>query len=168
VQQCRACGFNLELTEPFGWHDDEAILRDDIAGIDAWLDSVAQTSGLSIDKVRDRESLGDYLWSIQGLPFPWACEAIYNKRQPHTVLILLRKDEQSEDALPEEGLLREACAARCVHPTGVIGSEEKMGTHKVIAWWGAEQALLTSALTPSLFRPVVNRLNEVIQQVSSR
>jgi hypothetical protein len=159
VQTCRSCGGIVEQEESFGWRDAEAITQEDVSAVDAWLDSVAQVAGLRVQRVRDGESMGEFLWDIQGLPFPWRCEVVYQRSRPEVVALRLRAEVSSEKALPEREAHVSACESRGVQPVGMTGGHN---------WWGAEQTIGTSWLRPPLFRPVVDRLNEVLQDVASR
>jgi hypothetical protein len=155
VHKCRSCGSNFELEEQWAWRDEEAILQEDVSAIDAWL---AQVSGLEVQRVRDRESMGEFLWSVVGLPFPWRCEAVYDKARPNVVVVRLRSEVSAPGALPDAEGWEAACVSRGVQTSGMKGAKP---------WWGAAQALLTVWLRPTLFRPVVDRLDEVLREVAS-
>jgi hypothetical protein len=163
VSKCRACNGTITLEEQWASKDEEAMLREDVDTVNAWLDTVAQADGLQVQPVREREAVGEFLWSIQGLPFPWRCEAVYDKSRPDVVIVRLRTEPKAAEP-PEGGVLSAACASRGVQPVGMRSG----GTSGLSSWWGAEQVLLTGWLRPDLFRPVVNRLDEVLREVASR
>jgi hypothetical protein len=160
VQKCRSCGFLIEQTEQWGWRNEEAILGEDVDTISIWLDTVAQAAALRVQRVRDRESMGEFLWSVQGLPLPWRCEAVYEQSRPHVLVVRLRAEVSSAEALPDTERLGSACASRGVQPNGSTGSAGH--------WWAAEQALLTAWVRPALFHPIVDRLAAVLEEVTSR
>jgi hypothetical protein len=158
-QTCRWCHGIVEREEQFGWRNDEAITQEDVSAVDAWLDSAAQVAGLEVERVRDRETMGEYLWTVQGLPFPWPCEAVYQRSRPEVVVVRLRAEVSAPEALPDAKAWEAACVSRGVQPSGMNGTRP---------WWGAGQALLTAYLPPDLFRPVVDRLDQVLREVASR
>jgi hypothetical protein len=165
VQTCRSCGGIVEQKEQWECRDDEAITQEDVSAVDAWLDSVARVAGLQVQRVSDGESMGEFLWSIQGLPVPWQCEALYQRSRPEVVLVRLRAEVSAPEALPDRNAVEAACVARGVQPEGerIVQSVGQSTAH---TWWGAAQFLGTSWLPPDLFRPVVDRLAEVLREVA--
>jgi transcription elongation factor Elf1 len=157
--RCRSCRGVVKYDEQFEQQNAAAILQEDVSAIDAWLDAVAQAAGLEVQPVRDQESMGEFVWSVQGLPFPWRCEAVYQRSRPQVVVVRLRAEVSAPEALPNVKALEAPCVLRGVHPDGMTGAAP---------WWGAGQALLTAWLRPSLFRSVVDRLDEVLREVASR
>jgi hypothetical protein len=159
VQTCRWCGGFIEGADQWAQRDEEGMLREDVDTIAAWLDSVAQAAGLQVQPVRDREPIGEFLWSIRGLPFSWLCEAVYERSRPGVVRLRLRTEVSAPEVQAESKTLETACAARGVQASAMKGAH---------IWWGAAQALFTAWLPPSLFRPIVDRLDEVLRDVASR
>jgi hypothetical protein len=158
VQKCRSCGYEIGRTSHWAsGQDEQATILEDVTAIGNWLDAVALESHLKVEAVRDRESFGEFLWSITGLPYPWRCEATYERRLQGVVVVRLCSDAAAPDALPDKGGLTAACASQCVQPQG-----ERSGH----SWWGAGQALLTGNLPPSIFGPVVGRLDAVLRTVT--
>jgi hypothetical protein len=102
----------IKQEEQWAWRDEAAILIDDVSTIGAWLDSVAAVAGLEVQQVRDREPVGQFLWSVKGLQFPWRCEAVYERSHPGVVVVRLCADVSDPDAMPEMEDIGAACA-RC-------------------------------------------------------
>lgn len=148
VEKCRSCGEIISKEEISGTRNSEAETQDDISSIGNWLSEVG---GLDVKHLSGQP--WEMLWSIRGLPFSGFCEAVYDHKRPAVVVLRLRREGKANS---EE--LKKTCSSFGVHPAGVSGSKP---------WWGAEQALLTSRLMPDLFRPVVDRLNKVLEEVAS-
>ncbi len=132
------------------------MLREDISAIEAWL---AQIGGIQVRPVRDKEPLGEFLWSVQGLPYSWRCEAVYQRSRPDIVVLRLLAEVSSAQALPDKEKLGLTCASRGVQPTGSTGNSGH--------WWATQQAVLTAWLRPTLFGPIVERLAAMLGQVAS-
>jgi hypothetical protein len=168
VERCPVCREIVEGETSSGWRNDDVILQENVAAIDTWLDSVSAGAGLETQRIADKESMGEYLWLVCGLPFDSRCEVLYARDRPDVVSVrlcvdappvpfLFDTDERPE--LPGTEKLKEACSFHGVQPDGVRGSKG--------SWWGASQTLRTGWLPQGLFRPVVDRLDKVIREVKA-
>src|SRR4051794_30597789 len=71
VSKCRKCGSVVESSERFGYTDADAIIAEDVAGIDSWLSTVAEGKGVRVTAQKPSDGNRSYTWDVHGLAVDW-------------------------------------------------------------------------------------------------
>jgi hypothetical protein len=138
----------------------DAIIMEDVAAIDAWLEDHTRATGLAIRK--HPADHNRYRWSV-GTMTPWGCVVVYSSDHTSILEFRLVSTENGEVICEEPRKLQTICAKHGCQPHGNQHTDGMTGA--ITCEWGAVQYLSTSTLCEELFEPVTARLGEAMNAV---
>jgi hypothetical protein len=160
VESCPFCGTKVRESGGMRATNLDAIIMEDVAAIDTWLDNHEKTTGLRTRKHHAERH--EYEWAVE-TTVPWTCEVSYSQSSCTILEFRLVSTEISEAVLEERLKLQTICASYGCQPHGNRHTDEMTGT--VRCTWGAVQYLSTSTLCEDLFEPVTVRLSDAMNAV---
>jgi len=160
VESCPFCGTMVRRSEGMRATNLDAIIMEDVAAIDAWLEDHARATGLVVRKHATDHN--KYRWSV-GTTAPWGCEVVYSSDRTSVLEFRLVSTEKGEAIFEEPRKLQTICAKYGCQPHGNRHSDGMTGA--IICEWGAVQYLSTSTLCEELFEPFTARLGEAMNAV---
>jgi hypothetical protein len=193
VSRCRKCGGLLQETERFGYTDKDAITAEDVAGIDAWLATVASHDGLSVTSRPSGKERREYTWDVTGLSVAWACSVSYDPDRPGVVQ-LLATFTSAPGTIPDDiSVLLSAFGTHCLQPHArrihqagpadlaalgkflecAVSGESAAGEMPAEPpttreEWGGQLFLSTSQLPVELFSKAISRLDAAMRDAATR
>lgn len=162
VESCPFCGTMVRQTEGMRATNLDAIIMEDVAAIDAWLDSHASATGQAVSKTRAENR--NYEWSVT-VSAPWGCEILYSADQTSIVAVRLVSMENGGAICEERQTLQNISARHGLQPHGSRQTDGLSGA--VVCKWGVVRYLSTSTLSEELFRCVMEQLAEAMRAVAS-
>jgi predicted RNase H-like HicB family nuclease len=170
---CPRCHTEIERRVGFTWEESVAIIQEDVAAIDHWLDEVSKREGVQVEAARPKADRQPYEWDIQGAASADKVLVAYDPARYGILEVRLLSFAQILDPTEDSsdlGTLMLICAAHGVQPVGVFakiqeGPDGRESSESVR--WGARCYLNTDSLLPELFRPVLNRLDEAVRHATA-
>ena len=157
IMRCRTCKTSLWSQEcpPGSIKSDEISMHTNVGEIDTWLSGA---SDFLVTKVRDKETEGQYQWSLVGNGA--TCEILYKREIADTALIRTRVVVPTEDDIPDVTAAVATCDEHGLQFTGNSGT---------FNWWGVKQLVsLDRFMSPLLLKKVIERLVKVTQEVEAK
>ena len=160
IESCPFCGEMVRQSEGMRATNLDAIIMEDVAAIDAWLEGHAAATGAAVRKHPAKDN--KYRWSV-GATAPWGCEVVYSSDRTSVLEFRLVSTENGEAIFEEPRKLQTICAKHGCQPHGNRHTDGMTGA--ITCEWGAVQYLSTSTLCEELFEPLTSRLGEAMNVV---
>ena len=160
IESCPFCGKTIRQSEGMHMTNLDAIIMEDVAAIDTWLENHVGTTGLTVRKLPAKLSKCE--WAVETMA-PWACEVSYSPDRISTVEFRLVSTEKGEAIIEVPRKLQDICANYGCQPHGHRFTDEM--TEAIVYKWGAVQYLSTSTLCEDLFEPITARLSAAMNAV---
>jgi hypothetical protein len=164
VESCRGCGHIIKQTEGFAGRDSAAMIADDIAQIDEWVESESRRFSLRWQSSRPQGLSRDYMWSITGdapalrdCPDGCAVGLAYNPDRPRVVAVRVTAIRPGEIDIRKRGSLINSFALDGLQFWGEQRPSATTEGDGIETEWGAYQYLGTFNLD-GLLSPVLGRL----------
>jgi hypothetical protein len=160
VESCPFCGTMVRQSEGMRATNLDAIIMEDVAAIDTWVEDHARTTGLAVRKHPAEH--GKYKWSVE-TKTTWVCEVAYSTDRTSILEFRLVSTENGEAIFEEPRKLQTICARYGGQPHGNRHTDGMKG--RTVCEWGVVQYLSTSSLCEELFDPITARLSEGMNAV---
>ncbi len=160
VESCPFCGTMVRQSEGMRATNLDAIIMEDVAAIDTWLEGHANATGSTVTKHPAERN--KYEWSV-GLAIPWACEIGYSSDRTSILEFRLVLTDNGEAIFEEPRKLQAICAGHCLQPFGTRQTDGLSGS--VVCKWGVVRYLSTSSLCEELFKPLIARMGSAMEAV---
>jgi hypothetical protein len=157
IESCPFCGSQVRATCEIRTLDNDAIILEDIAAIDAWVDVYSKSAKVSCSSTELKH--GDMLYRIS-IPSKWECQIAYDRDRTNFVAIRLATEEYGMKVYAESHTLQLICAKHGVqgfrkHRTDLLHGVDSCE-------WGACVYLSTDKLCYEIFEPILKRLTKVL------
>jgi hypothetical protein len=160
VESCPYCNTVVRQSEGFRSTNLDAIIMEDVAAIDAWLDGHAKAAGVQIDQQAKDGGERNWTFLVDG---SLRCEVVYSPHQTSIIQVRLVTDKGGEEMFEEPRRVQIVAATQGVQPHGSRQTNGMTGT--VVCRWGATQYLSTNTLCEELFEPVIARLRSAVESL---
>lgn len=157
VESCPYCNSMVRQSEGFRSTNLDAIIMEDVAAIDAWLDDHAKATGHQVGQ--QNKDGGERTWAFP-VDSSLECEVVYSPHQTSIIQVRLVTTGGSEEMFEDPRRVQTIAAAHGVQPHGSRQTNVMTGT--VVFRWGAVQYLSTNSLCEELFDPLIARLRSAI------
>ncbi len=158
VESCPFCGNVVRKSEHTKMRRHDAIIVEDVAAIDAWLDAYAATRGFSLTKDSKNDDK-ERRWSIP-LGGKWECEFAYQQDKSNFVAVRVFARERGQQAFSVSNRLQIIAAQNGVQPYGTHWTDGVSGKSEYK--WGVTQFLSTDTLCNEIVDPVLSRLSDAL------
>jgi hypothetical protein len=159
--------------EGFRWQNRDAMVLEDVTAIGAWLDSVASAEPLRVVRRADDEARGRYVWevadvAIGGTSCPCTCTVEYSSDKANIVAVRLMSNQHGQGFVEDPERLQFVCADHGLQPYAERRSVADWSGQRSEVHWGVQQLLATSTLSVTLFRAVIQRLEQAMRDVATQ
>jgi len=173
VESCPHCRAMVRKQEGFQWQNRDAMVLEDVTAIGTWLGSIARADPLRVVRRADEEAEGKYVWEdddvgIDDTPLPWTCTVEYSSDTANIFAVRLTSSQNGQALVEDSERLQIVCADHGVQPHAERRSRtDWSGQHSEVRW-GVQQFLATSTLSENIFRAVVKRLDQAMQDAAAQ
>ena len=158
IESCPFCGSQVRETYEIRTLDHDAVIIEDIAAIDAWVDVYSKAAKISCSSIEPTQ--GDTLYRIS-IPSIGEYQIAYDRDRTSFVAIRLATEKYGINVHADSHTLQLICAKHGVQGFGKHRIDALQGVDSYE--WGACVYLSTDKLCYEIFEPILKRLTEAVE-----